>query len=40
MSPFTFTKSYISFEKDKLDAKAADLMVEFIGLGFLELRPT
>jgi predicted nucleotide-binding protein len=32
--------AYISFEKDKLDAKAADLMVEFIGLGFLELRPT
>jgi len=32
--------AYISFEKDKLDLKAADLMVEFIGLGFLELRPT
>jgi hypothetical protein len=32
--------AYIPFEKDKLDAKAADLMVEFIGLGFLELRPT
>ncbi len=31
---------YISFEKDKLDAKAADLMVELIGLGFLEVRPT
>jgi len=32
--------AYISFEKDKLDAKAADLMLEFVGLGFLELRPT
>lgn len=32
--------AYITFDKDKLDAKAADLMVEFIGLGFLELRPT
>lgn len=31
---------YISFEKDKLDTKAADLMVELIGLGFLEVRPT
>lgn len=31
---------YISFEKDRLDAKAADLMVELVGLGFLEVRPT
>ncbi|MDG6921412.1 MAG: nucleotide-binding protein [Nitrososphaerota archaeon] len=31
---------YISFEKDKLDAKAADLMVELIGLGFLQVTPT
>ncbi len=31
---------YISFERDKLDARAADLMVELIGLGFLEVRPT
>jgi hypothetical protein len=31
---------YISFEKDKLDTKAADLMVELIGLGFLQVMPT
>jgi hypothetical protein len=31
---------YISFEKDKLDAKAADLMVELIALGFLQVMPT
>ena len=30
---------YISFEKDRLDAKAADLMVELISLDFLELKP-
>lgn len=31
---------YISFEKDKLDAKAADLMLELINLGFMQLTPT
>ena len=31
---------YITFEKDKLDAKTADLMVEFISLGFLQVTPT
>jgi len=31
---------YISFEKDNLDAKAADLMLELINLGFMELTPT
>ncbi len=31
---------YISFEKDKLDAKAADLMIELINLGFVQLTPT
>lgn len=31
---------YISFEKDKLDAKAMDLFNEFVGLGFLKVVPT
>lgn len=31
---------YIPFERDKLDAKAADLMVELINLGFLQVTPT
>lgn len=31
---------YISFDKDKLDAKAADLMIELINLGFVQLTPT
>lgn len=31
---------YISFEKDRLDAKAADLMIELINLGFMQLTPT
>ncbi len=31
---------YISFERDKLDAKAADLMLELITLGFVQLTPT
>ncbi|MDE2591149.1 MAG: nucleotide-binding protein [Patescibacteria group bacterium] len=31
---------YISFEKDKLEAKAADLMIELINLGFVQLTPT
>lgn len=31
---------YIGFEKDKLDAKAADLMLELIDLGFMQLTPT
>ncbi len=31
---------YISFEKDRLDAKAADLMLELITLGFVQLTPT
>lgn len=31
---------YISFEKDQLDAKAADLMLELINLGFMQLTPT
>ena len=30
---------YISFDKDKLDAKAADLMLELINLGFMQLTP-
>ena len=31
---------YIPFEKDKLDMKAADLMLELIELGFMQLTPT
>jgi hypothetical protein len=31
---------YIPFEKDKLDAKTADLMLELINLGFMQLTPT
>ena len=31
---------YISFEKDKLEAKAADLMLELITLGFVQITPT
>lgn len=31
---------YIRFEKDRLDAKTAELMVEFISLGFLQVTPT
>jgi predicted nucleotide-binding protein len=31
---------HITFEKDKLDAKALDLMKELIGLGFLQVTPT
>lgn len=31
---------YISFEKDRLDSKAADLMLELINLGFMQLTPT
>lgn len=31
---------YIPFEKDQLDAKAADLMLELIELGFMQLTPT
>jgi predicted nucleotide-binding protein len=31
---------YIPFEKDKLEAKAADLMLELITLGFVQLTPT
>lgn len=31
---------YISFETDRLDSKAADLMLELVSLGFLEVRPT
>lgn len=31
---------YISFDKDQLDAKAADLMLELINLGFMQLTPT
>jgi predicted nucleotide-binding protein len=31
---------YISFDKDRLDAKAADLMLELITLGFVQLTPT
>ena len=31
---------YIPFEKDKLDAKSADLMLELINLGFMQLTPT
>jgi predicted nucleotide-binding protein len=30
---------YISFEKDKLDAKMMDLITEFIGFGLLKLTP-
>jgi len=30
---------YITFEKDRLDAKAFDLMKELIGLGFLQVTP-
>ncbi|MEE9282927.1 MAG: TIR domain-containing protein [Nitrososphaerales archaeon] len=31
---------HITFEKDKLDAKAFELMKELIGLGFLQVNPT
>ena len=31
---------HITFEKDKLDAKAFELMKELIGLGFLQITPT
>ena len=31
---------YIPFEKDKLDAKAMDLISEFVGFGFVEITPT
>ena len=31
---------HITFDKDKLDAKALDLMKELIGLGFLQVTPT
>jgi predicted nucleotide-binding protein len=31
---------HITFEKDKLDDKAFDLMKELIGLGFLQITPT
>ena len=31
---------YISFEKDSLDAKTSNLMVELINLGFMKLTPT
>ena len=31
---------HITFEKDRLDAKAFDLMKELIGLGFLQVTPT
>ena len=31
---------YIPFEKDKLDVKCADLMLELIELGFMKLTPT
>jgi len=31
---------HITFEKDKLDAKAFELMKELIGLGFLQVTPT
>lgn len=31
---------YISFETDHLDSKAADLILELVSLGFLEVRPT
>lgn len=31
---------YIPFEKDNLEAKAADLMLELINLGFMQLTPT
>jgi hypothetical protein len=31
---------YIPFERDRLDAKAADLMLELITLGFVQLTPT
>jgi predicted nucleotide-binding protein len=31
---------YISFDRDRLDAKAADLMLELITLGFVQLTPT
>lgn len=31
---------YISFETDHLDSKAAELMLELVSLGFLEVRPT
>ncbi len=38
-SDFT-SYGHITFEKDKLDAKALDLMKELIGLGFLQVTPT
>ena len=31
---------YISFEKDNLDAKTSDLILELINLGFMQLTPT
>lgn len=31
---------YISFEKDKLDAKAMDLMKELVGFGILQISAT
>ena len=31
---------YIPFEKDQLEVKAADLMLELIELGFMRLTPT
>lgn len=31
---------YIPFDKDNLEAKAADLMLELINLGFMQLTPT
>jgi predicted nucleotide-binding protein len=31
---------HITFEKDKLDAKAFELMKELTGLGFLQVTPT
>jgi len=31
---------YIPFEKDKLDAKAMDLITEFVGFGFVKITPT
>jgi hypothetical protein len=31
---------YISFEKDELEAKAMELITEFIGLGFVNIIPT
>ena len=31
---------YISFEKDEVQAKAMELMMEFVGLGFVNIIPT